>query len=67
MTDNSALFQLGMDLEAPGTTREEEFATDNVVPFNREEHEEQEPKQAGNVAGPPYLSRDLLRRDGHSG
>lgn len=34
MTDNSALFQLGMDLDVPGTTREEEY-NNNVVPFAR--------------------------------
>ena len=39
MTDNTALFQLGMDLEAPGTTRAEDYNnnTGNVVPFNRDE------------------------------
>ena len=34
MSDNSALFQLGMDLDVPGTTREEEY-NNNVVPFAR--------------------------------
>ena len=39
MTDNTALFQLGMDLDAPGTTRAEDYNdnTGNVVPFNRDE------------------------------
>jgi S-adenosylmethionine decarboxylase len=37
MTDNSALFQLGMDLDVPGTTREEDY-NNNVVPFARNDH-----------------------------
>jgi len=35
MTDNSALFQLGMDLDVPGTTRAEDYNNNNVVPFAR--------------------------------
>jgi S-adenosylmethionine decarboxylase len=71
MTDNSALFQLGMDLEAPGTTREEEFATDNVVPFNREEHEEQLPAdhfivKNGVACAGTHLIIDLVDADGLS-
>ncbi len=38
MTDNSALFQLGMDLDAPGTTRAEDYNNNNVVPFARDDH-----------------------------
>lgn len=38
MTDNSALFQLGMDLDAPGTTRAEDYYNNNVVPFARDDH-----------------------------
>ena len=69
MTDNSALFQLGMDLEAPGTTREEEFVTDNVVPFIREEHEEQLPAdhfivKNGVACAGTHLIIDLVDADG---
>ena len=37
MTETNALFQLGMDLDGPGTAHEDKTAaTDNVVAFNRE-------------------------------
>ncbi|MEE4235183.1 MAG: adenosylmethionine decarboxylase [Anderseniella sp.] len=52
MTDNSALFQLGMDLDAPGTTRAEDYDNNNnVVPFARDEH-------AGDLPADHFIVKD---------
>jgi S-adenosylmethionine decarboxylase len=68
MTENSALFQLGMDLDVPGTTREEDY-NNNVVPFARNDQAEDLPAdhfivKNGVACAGTHLIIDLVDADG---